>query len=88
MTQIPQQHSAADLFLDPLVDTFTPEMADRISKLKLAQPSDERLEMLREKANEGRLSDAEREEYEAFIEALDWLAILRLKARVRATAGE
>ncbi|MEX1224303.1 MAG: hypothetical protein WEA31_07125, partial [Pirellulales bacterium] len=88
MTQLPQNYSAADLFLDPLVSAFTPEMADRISKLELAQPSDDRLEILREKANEGRLSDTEREEYEAFIEALDWLAILRLKARARAAAGE
>jgi len=37
--------------------------------------------MLAERANEGLLSDDERAEYEAFINAADFISILKLKAR-------
>ncbi len=36
--------------------------------------------MLAERANEGLLTDEERDEYEAFINASDLIAILQLKA--------
>jgi hypothetical protein len=39
-----------------------------------------RLDLLGEKANEGTLSDDERAEYEAAINAADDIAILKLKA--------
>jgi hypothetical protein len=37
--------------------------------------------MLGERANEGNLNAAERSEYEALINAADFIAILKLKAR-------
>ena len=42
-----------------------------------------RLEELADKANEGELSDAERAEYEAYIEANNFLAVLQAEARFR-----
>ena len=48
----------------------------------------ERMTVLGEKANEGELSDDERAEYEAFIEANNLLAILQAEARFRLTQGE
>ena len=43
----------------------------------------ERVDTLAERANEGLLSDEERAEYEALINAEDFVAILKLKARSR-----
>jgi hypothetical protein len=40
-----------------------------------------RIEMLGERANEGNLNASERSEYEALINAADFIAILKLKAR-------
>jgi len=39
-----------------------------------------RVDALAERANEGLLSAGERAEYEAFVNALDLIAVLRLKA--------
>ena len=41
----------------------------------------ERLNELRSKANEGTLTDSERDEYEAFVEANDVLMLIKDKAR-------
>ena len=41
----------------------------------------ERIDALAEQANEGTLSDDERLEYEALINAADFISILKLKAR-------
>ncbi len=43
--------------------------------------------MLGERANEGKLNTAERSEYEALINAADFVAILKLKARRHLAAG-
>jgi hypothetical protein len=43
----------------------------------------ERVAELAEKANEGELSAGDREEYEAYIEATNLLAILQAEARYR-----
>ena len=40
-----------------------------------------RLDDLRSRANEGALTDDERDEYERFVEALDLLALLKTRAR-------
>jgi hypothetical protein len=41
----------------------------------------ERIDILAERANEGALSDSERSEYEALINAADFVSVLKLKAR-------
>ena len=40
-----------------------------------------RLEELADKSTEGTLTDAEREEYEAYVSAIDFLTVLQAKAR-------
>jgi len=42
----------------------------------------QRLESLQEKANEGTLTAAERADYEEFVESMNFVAILKSKARV------
>lgn len=71
-----------DRLLEPLAACFTPEVAQRIVNMRLDDPPMiERLNELRSKANEGTLTDSERDEYEAFVEANDVLMLIKDKAR-------
>jgi hypothetical protein len=45
------------------------------------QPCSARVDFLAERSDEGALSDEERTEYEAFINAADFISMLRLRAR-------
>ena len=67
--------------LEPVARCFTPEVARQIASLKLGPEVEARLDELAEKCNEGRLTAAEREQYEAYVEAIDLVAILQAKAR-------
>jgi len=67
--------------LDPVTDCLTPEVAQKILAVRLDPRVQARLDELAEKANEGLLSEAEREEYAGYIEALDLVAIVKAKAR-------
>jgi hypothetical protein len=69
-----------DGLLDPLsrcLDTASPR---RVADFRIAANVQERVDALAERANEGLLSGDERAEYEAFVNASDFIAILRLKA--------
>ena len=68
--------------LEPLTACLTPEVAQRIVDVRLDDPSTTaRLEYLREKANEGTLTDRERVEYEGFVEGNDLLMLIKDQAR-------
>jgi hypothetical protein len=49
--------------------------------LGISAPVQERVDALAERANEGLLSEDERAEYEALVNAEDFAAILKLKSR-------
>jgi hypothetical protein len=68
-----------DQFLDPLSRCLDEESARRVIALGIAAPVQERVDTLAERANEGLLSDDERAEYEALINAADFISILKLK---------
>ena len=70
-----------DGLLEPLSRCLNAESARRIVELQVAQPVQERINTLAEQANEGTLSDHERAEYEALINAADFISILKLKVR-------
>jgi hypothetical protein len=70
-----------DGLLEPLSRCLDMESARRIVELRVAAPVQERMDALAERANEGTLSDDERLEYEALINAADFISILKLKAR-------
>ena len=70
-----------DGLLEPLSRCLDIESAQRIVELRVAAPVQERIDALAERANEGTLSDDERLEYEALINAADFISILKLKAR-------
>lgn len=71
----------AEAYLGPLAACFTPDVAQRILELRPDGSAEARLEELREKANEGTLSEQERAEYEEFVDTLDFVAVLKAQAR-------
>lgn len=73
--------SILDRFLDPVVDFLPAEAARKIIELPIDPEFQARLDQLAEKANDGRLSSEEREEYARYVDELDVIAIFKLKAR-------
>jgi hypothetical protein len=74
-------HTVLDRFLRPFTECLTPEVAQRIVNLQLDSQSQSRLDELAAKANEGQLTDDERQEYEEFVEGIDLIGILKARAR-------
>jgi len=71
-------------FVEHLTKGFTPEVARHFAELPKPNPEFQaRLDDLADNANEGTLSPAEAREYEKFIEYMDFVALLRLKACAR-----
>jgi hypothetical protein len=72
-------------FVDHLTRGFTPELAKHFAELPTPDPEFQaRLDELAAKANEGSLSPAEAAEYDKYVEYMDFVAYMRLKARARA----
>ncbi len=78
-----------DGLLEPLSLCLDAESAQRVIAFRIDPRIQERIELLGERANEGALNPQERSEYEALINAADFIAILRLKAQrhLERTAG-
>jgi hypothetical protein len=67
--------------LDPVVRCFTPEVAKRVTELRADPDVQARIEELAEKCNEGTITPEEMAEYDAYIQAMDVVAVLQKKAR-------
>jgi hypothetical protein len=76
-------HATADLakILDPVAQCFTPEVAKRVAELRADSAVQARIEELADKCNEGTITPEEMAEYDAYIQALDVVAVLQKKAR-------
>jgi hypothetical protein len=78
-------HSAIDTALDGLLDPLSrcldAESSRRVIELRIDPAVQSRIDALAERANNGVLSEEERVEYEAFINAADLISILKLKAQ-------
>ena len=70
-----------DRLVEPMVQTFTPEVARALIELRADAQLQGRMDELADKSNEGLLSAAEREEYETSIRFANYLAISQAKAR-------
>jgi hypothetical protein len=71
-------------YLLHFTDTLTPELAEQFVNLPSDPEFQERLDYLGKQANEGALSVEEKSEYDTFIEAMDVVALLRVKILTRA----
>jgi hypothetical protein len=67
--------------LDPVAQCFTPEVAKRVAELRADPAVQARIEELAEKCNEGTITPEEMAEYDAYIQAMDVVAVLQKKAR-------
>ncbi|MGA2117369.1 MAG: hypothetical protein ABSH56_21730 [Bryobacteraceae bacterium] len=70
-----------DGLFEPFSRCFDAESAQRVAEFRVDPAVQKRIDVLAERANGGALSDEERAEYEAFVNAADFIAILKLKAR-------
>ena len=70
-----------DRLLDPLGRILTPEVAGKLIDYRFDAKAQSRIDKLARKCNEGRLSEAERREYETYVQTIDFISILQAKAR-------
>ena len=70
-----------DKIFEPLVDVMTPETAARLVEMRADDNVQRRIDELADKCTEGELSEEEREEYDAYIQAIDFISIMQSKAR-------
>jgi hypothetical protein len=67
--------------IDPLARILTPEVARKLARLRFDAKAQAHIDKLARKCNEGELSEDERREYETYVHAIDFIAILQAKAR-------
>jgi hypothetical protein len=73
--------AALERLLDPLSRCLNPESASRVVALRADPALQARVDLLANKCNEGLLTPEEREEYETYIRASRFIAILQAKAK-------
>ena len=73
--------------VEPLSRCFTPEVAQQVAELQADDQLQARVDILAEKCNEGQLTPEEREEYELYVRAGNFLALLQAKARALSSSG-
>ena len=69
--------SYLDRLLEPVADSFTPEMAHKIVNLRADAELEQHIEQLRQKANAGTLTPEEDSQYKDFVEAVDVISIIQ-----------
>jgi hypothetical protein len=67
--------------LEPVSASLNREAAEKLVRLRVNARTQAHIDRLARKCNEGKLTDAERAEYEACVTAIDFVAILQAKAR-------
>ena len=77
----PKVATALDGLLDPLSRCLDAESAQRVVEFSFDPAVQARIDTLAERANDGVLSEEEGAEYDAFINAADFISILKLKVR-------
>ena len=71
-----------DRFLEPVSASLNEEAARKLIGLKADRKAQARVAELAQKCNEGDLTDGERHEYETYVLAGEFVAILQAKARI------
>lgn len=70
-----------DRFLEPLAGCLSLDVAAKVADLRADEAMQTRIDYLADRANEGLLTDEEREEYSGYLHAIDVVAVLQAKAR-------
>jgi hypothetical protein len=72
-----------DKMLEPVTKALSQEVAQALVNIRAGEAVQARIANLAEKCNEGLLSPAEQGEYESYVQAVDMISVLQVKARVR-----
>ncbi|SIO35134.1 hypothetical protein SAMN05444166_4010 [Singulisphaera sp. GP187] len=67
--------------LEPVGQMMPVEFANQLLAMRATPEVQTRIDELAEKSNEGELTDEERAEYLAYVDAIDVISILQAKAR-------
>ncbi len=78
--------AAFDRGVRPLLKLVLPDKAQDVIKFRAAPKLQKRIEELADRSNEGRLTGAERAEFEGYVRANKFVAILQRQARQLASA--
>jgi len=70
-----------DRLLEPLAGCLSPEVAAKVAELRADESLQDRVDYLADRANEGSLTAAEREEYAGYLHANEVIAVLQARAR-------
>ena len=70
-----------DRILSPVSNCLTPEAARKLIELRADPDVQRRIDELADRCNEGLLTPEERDEYDAYISAINLISILQAKAR-------
>jgi F420-dependent methylenetetrahydromethanopterin dehydrogenase len=70
-----------DEILEPVTRAFSRDVAEALVKIRATPLVQQRISDLAEKCNEGRLTPEEQAQYESYVNALDFVSLLQLKAR-------
>ena len=70
-----------DRLADPVTRCLTPEVARQLVKLRIDRKTQAHLDNLADRCTAGRLTSEERDEYQTYVAAIDFLTILQTKAR-------
>ena len=70
-----------DSLIEPLSRCLDRESAQRVIELRFDAATQDKVDALAERANEGLLTEDERADYEALVNAADFISVLKLKAR-------
>jgi hypothetical protein len=68
--------------LEPVGACFTPEVAERVANLRASPEVQARIGELAEKNTEGEITEEELAEYDSYIHAIDFIAVLQAQARL------
>ena len=80
---MPRQTFIPQNILEQLSHCLNPEAAQKLIELRADPKTQMRIDELAGKCNEGTLTPAEEEEYDAYIYAANFIGILQKKARAR-----
>jgi hypothetical protein len=70
-----------DRILEPVGRALNPEAARTLAALRLDAKTQAQVDRLARRCNEGKLTLKEQAEYETYVSAIDFVAILQAKAR-------
>lgn len=79
--------AAFDRGTDPILEFFTADQARALAAYRGDEALRTRIEELAQKNTEGELTESERAEYEGYVQANKFIAILQAKAKKLLNAG-